>query len=440
MKICMVGVGYVGLVVGACLSEMGHDVVCVDNQETKITALQNGQVPIYEPGIEELLHRNIHAGRLQFTTQLQEALVSSLLIFIAVGTPPAQDGSADLTYVLQVAESIGQAMEDYTIVITKSTVPIGSGEKIRAVIQKQLLHRGRPELAFDIVSNPEFLREGSAIDDFLHPDRIIVGTSDARAVPYMEELYEPLTSQGYPLLLMDIVSAELAKYASNAMLAARISFMNEMARLCEATGADIEAVKQGMGRDRRIGPHFLSAGVGYGGSCFPKDVRALIRTASDHRMLVSMLQAVDRVNREQKTLLLQKLIGHFGKTLTRRTFAIWGLAFKPGTDDIREAPAIETIRALRSKHARIQAHDPVAIDNAKRALQDPLIQYCEDPYEALEGADALLIFTEWNEYRTPDLERMRKLMNGGVIFDGRNLYSPERMREAGFVYYGIGRR
>ncbi|MFC5447348.1 UDP-glucose dehydrogenase family protein [Paenibacillus aestuarii] len=439
MKICMIGTGYVGLVVGACFAEMGHQVICVDNNPAKIASLQNGQVPIYEPGLEQLVERNVEAGRLSFSLDLIESVGHSQFIFIAVGTPPAEDGSADLTYVMNAVRQIGASLNHYAVIITKSTVPIGSSEMIRGVIRAELERRGMSDLTFDIVSNPEFLREGAAVGDFLHPNRIVVGTDNERALQYMKELYLPLTSLGYPLIQMDIASAELAKYASNAMLATRISFMNEMAGICESVGADIERVRQGMELDHRIGSYFLSAGVGYGGSCFPKDVRAIIQSASERNVPTHILEAVDKVNHQQKKKLYEMVRSHFGDNISQLRVAVWGLSFKPETDDIREAPSIETIELLRQRGVVIQAHDPVALQNAYQALGEQNMVYYSDPYQALMDADALLLFTEWKQYRAADLKRVKSLLKQPVVFDGRNLFDPERMKEAGFVYQSIGR-
>lgn len=439
MKICVIGTGYVGLVVGACFTEMGHQVVCVDNNPDKISSLQNGQVPIYEPGLEEVVLRNVNEGRLSFSIDVKKSVVDSLFIFIAVGTPPASDGSADLSYVLKAVQEIGSCMNSYSIIITKSTVPIGSSEKVRAAIREQLTQRGLHDLEFDIVSNPEFLREGAALEDFLNPSRIIVGCDNTRSLQHMAELYLPLTSKGFPLFSMDISSAELTKYAANAMLATRISFMNEMAGICEAMGADIECVRQGMEFDQRIGKYFLSAGVGYGGSCFPKDVRAIIRSASEMKVRTRILEAVDQVNHEQKKKLYEMVIQHFGEDLSKVKLAVWGLSFKPETDDIREAPAIETIQLLRKRGATIHAHDPVALQNAYQTLGEKQMKYFIDPYRALLDADALLLFTEWQQYRLADPGRIRSLLTQPVLFDGRNLFNPATMREEGFIYQSIGR-
>ncbi|MBA2938499.1 UDP-glucose/GDP-mannose dehydrogenase family protein [Paenibacillus sp. CGMCC 1.16610] len=439
MKICMIGTGYVGLVVGACLAEMGHEVICVDNNPAKISALLNGQLPIYEPGLERLVERNVLESRLSFSLDISESVAQSQFIFIAVGTPPAEDGSADLTYVMKAVEQIGASIRDYAIVITKSTVPIGSSERIRGIIEEQLKNRGLTDLEFDIVSNPEFLREGAAVNDFLNPNRIVVGSSNPRALAYMEKLYLPLTSKGFPIVHMDIASAELAKYASNAMLATRISFMNEMAGICEAVGADIERVRQGMELDHRIGSYFLSAGVGYGGSCFPKDVRAIIQSATERNIPTHILEAVDKVNHKQKQKLFEMVVGHFGEDLKGLRLAVWGLSFKPETDDIREAPSIETIEQLRKRGVQIQVHDPVALQNAYQALGEENITYFTGPYQALMDADALLIFTEWKQYRSADLGRIKSLLKQPVLFDGRNLFNPYMMKEEGFVYQSIGR-
>lgn len=439
MKICMIGTGYVGLVVGACFAEMGHHVICVDTNPVKIASLQNGQVPIYEPGLEQLVERNVQEGRLSFSLDISGTVAQSQFIFIAVGTPPAADGSADLTYVMSAVQQIGASIQDYAVVITKSTVPIGSSERIRGIIQEQLKKRGLMDLEFDIVSNPEFLREGAAVKDFLHPNRIVVGSDNPRALTFMEELYMPLTSKGYPLIHMDIASAELTKYASNAMLATRISFMNEIAGICESVGADIERVRQGMELDHRIGSYFLSAGVGYGGSCFPKDVRAIIQSATERNVPTHILEAVDKVNHKQKKKLFEMVVGHFGEDLTGLKLAVWGLSFKPETDDIREAPSIETIEQLRRRGVQIQVHDPVALQNAYQALGEDNVSYFTGLYQALMDADALLIFTEWKQYRSADLCRIKSLLKHPILFDGRNLFDPDRMKDEGFVYQSIGR-
>ncbi len=438
MDICVIGTGYVGLVLGTCLSDIGHYVTCVDIDESKISLLKNGQVPIYEPDLEELIRKNVDNGKLQFSTSIQEGLKGKLFSFIAVGTPQGEDGSADLTHVLSVAKQIGKYIDDYTIVIDKSTVPIGTAAKVKEVIAEQLRKRGIA-ISFDVVSNPEFLREGSAIKDFMEPDRIVIGTDNIRTGVLMKELYRPITEQGYPLFSMSIPSAELTKYANNAMLATRISFMNEIAGLCEATGANIEEVKIGVGSDKRIGGAFLNAGLGYGGSCFPKDVKAIIKTGSEYQIDLQILKAVENVNKRQKKKLLDKVVAYYGENLSGRKFAVWGLAFKPETDDMREAPSIETIKGLIQRGAIVYAHDPVAMENAKRILGTEKIIYVDDPYQALQDVDGLLIITEWTQYKNIDLNKMKELMKTPAIFDGRNLFDPAAMSNAGFLYSSIGR-
>lgn len=435
----MIGSGYVGLVSGTCFAEMGNDVWCVDIDKKKIEKLKKGIIPIFEPGLEEMLKRNYAEGRLRFTTDIREGLKESLFAMIAVGTPPGEDGSADLRHVLDVAAEIGRNINGYIIVVNKSTVPVGTAEKVRRVIKEELEKRERADIEFDIVSNPEFLKEGNAVEDFMKPDRVIVGTDNVRTAELLKELYSPFIRRGDRVIVMDLLSSELTKYASNAMLATRISFMNEMARLCEAAGADIEKVRQGMGADSRIGMAFLYPGIGYGGSCFPKDVKAVIRTAKEHGIEAGLLKAVEEVNREQRRIFVGKVIGHCGENLAGLILAVWGLAFKPQTDDMREAPSVDIITALRERGAKFRAHDPVAIETARQVLGDSNIEYLAHDYDALKGADALLLLTEWHQFRRPDFDRMKSLMKSPVIFDGRNQYDPERMREAGFTYYSIGR-
>ncbi len=439
MKVCIIGTGYVGLVVGTCFAEMGHQVIGLDNNASKISRLRNGEVPLYEPGLDELLKANVKYGRITFTTNLPEAIIGSRFIIITVGTPPAEDGSADLSQVLEAVRQIGMNMNEYSIIITKSTIPIGNSEKVRLTIQEQLERRGLGHLEFDVVSNPEFLREGIAIEDFMKPSRIIIGSDSNRAISYMKQLYEPLTSKGYPLVIMDISSSELTKYAANAMLAVRISFMNEIAAICESTGADIELVRQGLEFDQRIGKYFLSAGVGYGGSCFPKDIRAIIRSASERSVSTHILEAIDKVNLYQKKKLFEMVVSHFGEDMSGLKVAVWGLSFKPETDDIREAPAIETIQQLRKHGVSIRVHDPAALQNAYLMLGEEEIEYFTEPYQALLNADVLLIFTEWQQYRKVDLDRMKSLLRQPIVFDGRNMYDPLQMTEAGFIYQSIGR-
>jgi UDPglucose 6-dehydrogenase len=431
LKIAVVGTGYVGLVAGACFAESGNDVICVDNNAAKVRMLRRGKVPIYEPGLEELVHRNAQEGRLTFTTALPKAVRDSTIVFIAVGTPQGEDGSADLKYVLDVARDIAKAMNGYKVIVDKSTVPVGTSERVREVVRRETTH------PFSVVSNPEFLKQGAAIEDFLKPDRVVVGAEDPRATELMLELYAPFTRTGAPIMVMDCASAELAKYAANAMLATRISFMNEVANVCERVGADVDQVRKAIGSDRRIGASFLFPGVGYGGSCFPKDVKAMIRFAGEKGYDFRVLEAVEAVNARQKTHLFARMRAHFGQ-LKGRTVAVWGLAFKPRTDDMREAPAIPLIEALLAAGATVQAYDPEAMKVA-RGIFGNRIGYAANNYDALKGADALAIVTEWNEFRRPDFERMRTLMRSPAIFDGRNLFTPEQMKQNGFRYYSIGR-
>ena len=444
MKLCVIGTGYVGLVTGTCFAEMGNDVVCVDIDEDKISRLQRKELPIYEPGLQELLERNVDEGRLTFTTDLAEGVARSLLLFIAVGTPEGEDGSADLQHVLDVARSIGQTMEAYRIVVVKSTVPVGTAELVRDTIRAELEARGLDEVEFDVVSNPEFLKEGNAVQDCLKPDRIIVGTDNVRTAEILKELYAPFTRTNHPIIVMDIRSAEMTKYAANAMLATKISFINEIANICERVGADVGAVRLGIGADSRIGYQFLFPGVGYGGSCFPKDVKALIQTARKAGYEPAGLQAADAVNTRQKRVLADKILEYFGQhgiDPAGATVAVWGLSFKPNTDDMREAPSLTIIRRLLEAGCRIRAYDPVAEDSARRALGEPEgLTYCPNNYDALKEADCLAICTEWGVFRRPDFERMKALMARPVVFDGRNLYEPKQMAKLGFTYFGIGRR
>jgi UDPglucose 6-dehydrogenase len=431
MRIAVIGTGYVGLVVGACLSEHGNDVICVDSDQPKIRMLRRGRMPFYEPGLEELVRRNRAEGRLEFSTQLARSIRRAAIVFIAVGTPQDEDGSADLTHVLAVTREVARAMNGYKVIVTKSTVPVGTAALVRDVIRRETTH------PFSVVSNPEFLKQGAAIEDFLKPDRVIVGVEDPRATELMTELYSPFTRTGAPIMIMDCASAELSKYAANAMLATRISFMNEMANLCEAVGANVDFVRRGLGADSRIGSSFLFPGIGYGGSCFPKDTRALVKSAEAHGCDFQVLRAVERVNEAQKLRLLGKLEAHFG-TLKDRVIAVWGLAFKPRTDDMREAPAITLVDGLLERGATVRAYDPEATRTAKRVFGNR-ITLSEKNYDALKGADALVIVTEWNEFRKPDFDRMRKLMRSPVVFDGRNIYSPDQMKGLGFTYFSIGR-
>jgi UDPglucose 6-dehydrogenase len=439
MKITVVGAGYVGLVTGACLAEMGNHVVCLDVDPRKIDMLQRGEVPIHEPGLDAVIARNAAAGRLQFTTDVAAAVGHGTMQFIGVGTPPDEDGSADLQYVLAAAENIGRHMTDYKVVIDKSTVPVGTADKVRARIAAVLAERG-VDMRFAVVSNPEFLKEGAAVEDFMRPDRIVVGCDDERASLLMRAVYAPFMRNRDKLVLMDVRSAEFTKYAANAMLATRISFMNELALLAERVGADIEWVRKGIGTDPRIGSQFLYAGAGYGGSCFPKDVKALIRTGRDHGMRLGVLQAVEDANDRQKQVLVQRVVARFGEDLTGRTFAVWGLAFKPNTDDMREAPSRVIIDELTRRGAAIQAYDPVAMPEARRVLAGtPRLTLVDRQSAALEGADALLIVTEWKEFRTPDFDQIKAMLKQPLVLDGRNLYEPALMQEFGIEYVGVGR-
>ncbi len=439
MKLTIHGAGYVGLVTGACMAEVGNDVVCVDIDQARIDALQAGRVPIYEPGLDELVQRNAAAGRLQFTTDTTEAVRHGLFQFIAVGTPPDEDGSADLQHVLAVARNIGHAMDGYRIVIDKSTVPVGTADRVRAEIAAALASDGR-QLEFDVVSNPEFLKEGAAVGDFMKPDRIIVGTGSERAAEQLRRLYEPFSRNHDKLILMDVRSAELTKYAANGLLATKISFMNELANMAERLGADIEKVRIGIGSDPRIGYAFIYPGCGYGGSCFPKDVSALARSAREVGYEAELIEAVENVNRRQKRRLFEKLSAHWQGRIDGKTVAVWGLAFKPNTDDMREAPSRELMEAVWAAGGQIRAYDPQARDEARRIYGDHAgLVLCASAGDALQGADALAVVTEWQEFRSPDFVRMRELLNEPVIFDGRNIYDPQMLAELGFQYYGIGR-
>ena len=431
MKIAVIGTGYVGLVAGACFAESGNDVVCVDKDEAKIRMLRAGKMPIYEPGLEELVRRNRHENRLTFTTQLPKAVRGASIIFIAVGTPQGEDGSADLQHVLGVARDVARAMNGYKVIVDKSTVPVGTSAKVREVIRRETTH------PFSVVSNPEFLKQGAAIDDFMKPDRVVIGAEDPRAKELMQELYAPFTRTGAPIMMMDCASAELSKYAANAMLATRISFMNEVANVCEAVGADVDEVRRAIGSDKRIGSSFLFPGVGYGGSCFPKDVKAMVHFAAEKEYDFKILKAVEHVNASQKTRLVTRMREHFG-SLKGKTVAVWGLAFKPRTDDMREAPSIPMIKALLAEGASVQAYDPEATKVAK-GIFGSKVSFAAKNYDALKGADCLAIVTEWSEFRRPDFEKMRKMMRSPVIFDGRNLFTTEQMKQSGFTYYSIGR-
>jgi UDPglucose 6-dehydrogenase len=436
MKITVIGTGYVGLVTGACLSDVGIEVTCVDIDQKKIDGLKNGILPIYEPGLKEIVERNYAKGRLNFSTDLSEAIQGSAAAFIAVGTPPGEDGSADLKYVLAVADQIGKTMTDYLVVITKSTVPVGTAEKVRGAVANALDLRD-VDFGFDVASNPEFLKEGAAIDDFMKPDRIVVGVDSDDAQKIMDKLYRPFTLNGHPVIFMDIPSAEMTKYAANAMLATKISFMNDIANLCEKMGADVNWVRKGIGSDPRIGNKFIYPGIGYGGSCFPKDVKALARTGRENGHTMRILEAVEQVNDAQKSVLYNKINAYFGGKLEGKTIAFWGLSFKPNTDDMREAPSVVIANLLTSAGAHVRAYDPVAMEEAKHQLSDS-ITYCNSYLEATEGADALALITEWTEFRVPDWDKVAETMNGQVLFDGRNLYRRETLAEIGFDYYGIG--
>ncbi|TVT38254.1 UDP-glucose/GDP-mannose dehydrogenase family protein [Hymenobacter setariae] len=436
MKIAVVGTGYVGLVTGTCFAEVGIDVTCIDIDQKKIDNLRNGILPIYEPGLEEMVARNVKSGRLHFSTSLAESIKGADVAFIAVGTPPGEDGSADLKYVLAVARGIGENIDGYCVVVTKSTVPVGTAAKVRAEVENALTKRDA-DVEFDVASNPEFLKEGAAIDDFLKPDRIVVGISSERAEEVMRRLYKPFLLNGHPIIFMDIPSAEMTKYAANSMLATKISFMNDIANLCEIMGADVNKVRQGIGSDARIGTKFIYPGIGYGGSCFPKDVKALIKTAQENGYQMQVLQAVEGVNEAQKEVLFSKVKKHFGGDLKGKKFAIWGLSFKPKTDDMREAPSLVIIEKLLAEGATVSAYDPVAVKEAKHTLGDT-ITYAKDQFEALVDADALLVVTEWPEFRSPSFEVVGRLLKQKVIFDGRNIYDAAELREVGFAYHCIG--
>ena len=432
MNIAVVGTGYVGLVTGTCFAETGNNVICVDIDAQKVEMMKQGKVPIYEPYLDVLFERNIRQERLKFTTNLEEAIKDAEIIFLALPTPPGEDGSADLSYILRVSRQLGQMITDYKVIVDKSTVPVGTAEKVRETIASLT------DVPFDVVSNPEFLREGFAVDDFMKPDRVVVGVSSERAAKVMEQLYKPFIRQGNPLIVMDEKSAELTKYAANAFLATKITFMNEIANFCEKVGADVDKVRLGIGSDTRIGKRFLFPGIGYGGSCFPKDVLALQRSGREENYEFQVLNSVIAVNERQRTVLVDKLRRFFEMNLKGKRIALWGLAFKPDTDDIREAPALYMINQLLAEGATVKAYDPEAMNNVKRMLADR-IEYADNPYDALEGADALIIATEWAVFRNPDFEKMRDSLSAPVIFDGRNLYETERMRDLGFYYESIGR-
>jgi UDPglucose 6-dehydrogenase len=436
MKITIVGTGYVGLVTGACFSEVGIDVTCVDIDEKKIENLKKGIIPIYEPGLEDMVERNVNKGRLHFSTKLSECLDGVNVVFGAVGTPPDEDGSADLKYVLQVAKEVAENVSDYVLMVTKSTVPVGTAEKVRDTMKEAIDKRGI-DLKFDVASNPEFLKEGAAVDDFLRPDRIVVGIDSDAAQKVIEKLYKPFTMNGHPVIFMDIVSAEMTKYTANAMLATKISFMNDIANLCEIVGADVNMVRKGIGSDRRIGQYFIYPGTGYGGSCFPKDVKALIKTSDDFGYSLEVLKAVEDVNERQKHVMVAKAMKYFNNDLKGKTFAIWGLSFKPQTDDMREAPSLVIIKKLIEKGAKVKVYDPVAMEEAERVLGDT-VTYCKDQYEALIDSEALFLVTEWPEFKFPNFKVMSKLLTNKVVFDGRNVYDVDEMKADGYDYFGIG--
>ena len=436
MKIAVVGTGYVGLVTGTCFAEVGIDVTCIDIDEKKIANLHKGILPIYEPGLEEMVSRNVEKGRLHFSTNLGEAIKGCDVAFIAVGTPPGEDGSADLKYVLAVARAIGENMNGYGVIVTKSTVPVGTAAKVRAELEKALEKRG-VDIDFDVASNPEFLKEGAAIDDFLKPDRIVVGVASERAEEVMRKLYKPFLLNGHPIIFMDIPSAEMTKYAANSMLATKISFMNDVANLCEIMGADVNMVRRGIGSDARIGTKFIYPGIGYGGSCFPKDVKALIKTAAENGYDMQVLRAVESVNENQKSVLFDKVNRHFGGDLRGLKMAVWGLSFKPKTDDMREAPSLVIIEKLLAAGCSVTAYDPVAMDEARHSLGDS-VTYAKDEFAALIDADALLVVTEWPDFRAPNFEVVARLMKQKVIFDGRNIYEAKELKEFGFAYHCIG--
>ncbi len=436
MKIAIVGTGYVGLVTGTCFSEVGIEVTCIDIDQKKIDNLKKGILPIYEPGLEEMIERNVKKNRLFFSTNLAEVLPDCEVIFIAVGTPPDEDGSADLKHVLSVAREVGKNMQDYMLVVTKSTVPVGTAKKVKNAVQEELDKRNE-KIPFDVASNPEFLKEGAAIDDFLKPDRIVVGIESERAEEIMRRLYKPFLLNGHPTIFMDIPSAEMTKYAANAMLATKISFMNDVANLCEIVGANVNMVRKGIGSDSRIGTKFIYPGIGYGGSCFPKDVKALIKTADENNYEMRVIKAVEHVNDDQKRVLFDKVKTFFNNDLKGKTIGMWGLSFKPLTDDMREAPALVLIDLLKKAGANIIAYDPVAMDESKRRIGDT-IQYKKNMYDALENVDCMLLVTEWPDFRFPKFQKMKELMKNSVIFDGRNIYDPVEMKKLGFTYFGIG--
>jgi UDPglucose 6-dehydrogenase len=433
MNLAVIGSGYVGLVAAACFAETGNQVLCMDKDEEKIKKLKKGIIPIYEPGLHEIVERNFHQGRLQFTTNMKQAVVQSDVIFIAVGTPPDEDGSADLTHVLEVAHSIGKLMNKPKIVVNKSTVPVGTASKVKETIQKET------KFSVEVVSNPEFLKEGAAVEDFMYPDRVVIGTSDKQTAEVMQELYSPFVRTGNPIMIMDEVSAELTKYAANSILATKISFMNEIANLCDRVGADVEKVRKGIGSDKRIGHSFIFPGVGYGGSCFPKDVKALISIGRKNHYDMRILKAVEAVNNDQKVYLLPKILKYYHNDLHGKTFTLWGLSFKPKTDDMREASSREVISELKKHGAVVKAHDPVALPEARRHELDKIVALYEDNYEAVRDSDGLILMTEWLEYREPNFQKIKSLMRQTVIFDGRNIYNPDKVRALGFDYFAVGR-
>lgn len=436
MKIVVIGTGYVGLVTGTCFAEVGIDVVCVDIDQKKIENLNNGIIPIFEPGLETLVIKNVSKGRLQFSTSLSESIKGADVVFIAVGTPPGEDGSADLKYVIGVAQEIGQHINSYVVIVTKSTVPVGTAEKVQSGIQEELEKR-QLDIAFDVASNPEFLKEGAAIDDFLKPDRIVVGVSSVKAEEVMRKLYKPFLLNGHPIIFMDVPSAEMTKYAANSMLATKISFMNDIANLCEIVGADVNMVRKGIGSDARIGNKFIYPGIGYGGSCFPKDVKALIKTAAANGYQMQILEAVEAVNEKQKLVLFDKLMNRFQGNIEGKTFALWGLSFKPNTDDMREAPSLVIIDKILKAGGKLKAFDPIAMPETQHIIGN-IIEYSKTEYGALENADALLIVTEWADFGAPNSEKIRKAMLNPIIFDGRNIYDTKELSELGFEYYGVG--
>ena len=433
MRITVIGTGYVGLVVGACLSEMGNDVICVDNNKEKLEQIKKGIIPIYEPGLEELIKVNVNENRLTFTDNLKYAVQNSLVCYIAVGTPQGEDGSADLKYVYQVAESIGESINEYKVIVDKSTVPVGTADKVTEII------KSKTNIEFDVVSNPEFLKQGAAVDDFLKPDRVIIGSNSKKATDIMQELYAPFLRTGNPVIVMDVKSAEMTKYAANSFLAVKISYANEIANICEKVGADAEMVRIGMCSDKRIGTQFLFPGLGYGGSCFPKDVKALIKTAKDFNCDSSLLESADIVNKKQRMLFIDKILNYYNNDIKDKTFAIWGLAFKPKTNDMREAPSITIINELLNKGAKIKAYDPKAFDLAKLIFGDK-ITYSKNAYDALIDSNALLLLTEWNEFRRPDFDKIKSLLKAPVIFDGRNQYNANRLKSKGFNYFCVGKQ